>query len=279
MTQEHTRYAMSMDSIGRLGSVGDFLKVRPTNAPVWLEGIAFRPAFIFRRQVEGLEKRGFRFAEFHAGIGIPPEEPLGGKVRRWAIESQLLSVRELSKLIPGCEVLVHAPKARGTNWRKELSNRPPPSFIWIEIDESGYVGLMRAQEQVDRLRKRGIPSGIMVDVFHLIRDRLDTTKGNLIDVWTQMLGAVDRYSPSYISGFHIAHGHPFDSLPQPILQDTSMLRDLAYRITPSIRSVVFEDQWPGLRSLKLNRVNILSIRNSKYLMYQRCIEAGLLKLE
>ena len=275
MVSETIAYGMSTDTIGRFGSLSDLSDVTPTNAPAGREVVAWWPAKSLLRRVRRLEEQKQTVLELHGRMGVPFAESLGGKIRREIIAHQILDDGALAQNFSGYEWLFHAPEA-GAFHPGHISNLRKASYVWIENDLGGESGMNKMIASLEGIRAKGIPSGGMFDIFHWMKGANMTTKREMNHVWSRMLTSVDMHSSYYIRGFHIPHGHPFDSIPDAILHDRAMLQDLAERIQPPIRHVVLEDQWPGRSSLKLSSVEKLRVRDRKYRMFERFREAGLL---
>lgn len=264
------------DSLAQLATIG--------HDQPQVELIAWRhnyQTFIHQAQQHGYQVHGL-----HGSIGHPPKESSFSDKGMFTLFRSLIAPTD--QLIPVTVdlnlgyLLVHESEINGRLPAAQLfpSSSTPP---YLFLENNPWPGsLDRALTKVHQLRSEQAPSGIMVDLLHLLKESPHyssrTTPQVFDPLWDQALThAAQTLDQSPIAAIHLPIGLNDDSLPVYLMKPYHWedLAALIQNFSDRIYSITLENQHQQTQfSLSSSMAKKLAWRNTQII--RRLIQTGVL---
>ncbi len=245
---------VSTDVVGFFGSPRDLDKVYAKTKEILrncgrdfnLEVIGWRHRY--KKYLSKAGGLGYKVIGLHGRMGQIPTHKLKMKMVLRAMNETLISTPLLTKInINNGYVLVHESEVNQN--RKKFSKLNFSSLLMVENNPVGG-SFPKTVEAVKFLNKKGIRSGIMIDLVHLIKERYKESNLNKLDNFSKCFEKTIKYvgekiNNSEIVGFHVPIGDNHDSLPKEIMKksDWMLLAQLIDSLGKKCKFVVLENQY------------------------------------
>lgn len=197
-----------------------------------------------QRLCQQLRAQGVKPVQVHGPTGYSGKEPQCDRAKLRLIGTFMPDPKTLEAQLPDLDIVMHAPAIRrflSDGARGQFPYRTHPRWL-VENHDPGLGGVVEALSLAGRLQERGIPSGVIVDLVHVIHRLV----GNAFNtMWSALAEFLSRMSqtPGGIIGVHIPVGTlRDDSLPELThAQRTQLVASLG----SAVERVIFEYQRGG----------------------------------